>query len=185
MCSRPAKTPKLDSDVLSDPSLSPQEEKGPADQLGPLPVQTSSKSPPSPPDNSQGSNAESSELTLVLEIPGTSSHVNNSIKLQSIINSLDEAMEEEIDRVQKRFYRQKRPYFDERRVVLQKIPCFWRTTLLGHPDLASSMEPLDVHILEYLTSVDIIEYSDGDCAYKITFSSRITLSSQTGSSQRK
>ena len=78
-------------------------------------------------------------------------------------------MEDEIDRVQKRFYRQKRPYFEERRLVLQNIPCFWRTTLLRHPDLASSMEPLDVQILDYLTSIDILEYSDGDCAYKICF----------------
>ena len=170
MCSRPAKTPKLDSDVILDPSPSSLEEKVPADQQDPIPVPTSSKSPQSPSYNSQGSNAESSsEITLVLETAGVSTHINNSIKLQTIINSLDEAMEDEIDRVQKRFYRQKRPYFEERRHVLQNIPFFWRTTLLGHPDLANSMEPLDVQILDYLDSVDILEYSDGDCAYKISF----------------
>lgn len=79
-------------------------------------------------------------------------------------------MEDEIERVQRRFYRQKRPYFEERRAVLERIPGFWRTTFLRHPDLASIMEALDTQILEYLYSVDVLEYSDGDCAYKISFS---------------
>ena len=172
MCSRPVKIPKLDSDV-NDPMPSQEEEKAPSLESDPIPVPTSSKSPQnpaSPSRNSQTSNPEtSSDITLVLETPGASSHINNTIKLQSIIDSLDEAMEDEMDRVQKRFYRQKRPYFEERKVVLEQIPNFWRTTLLRHPDLSSSMEPLDVQILEHLYSVDILEYSDGDCAYKISF----------------
>ncbi|KAI6655482.1 hypothetical protein LOD99_1981 [Oopsacas minuta] len=168
MCSRPVKIPKLDSDVLDQmPSL---EEKGPAIEFDPFPVPTSSKSPGSPAHSSQVSNPESSsDITLVLEIPGISSQINNTIKLQTIIDSLDEAMEDELDRVQKRFYRQKRPYFDERRLVLEQIPFFWRTTLLRHPELYSIMEELDVQILDHLYSIDILEYSDGDCAYKISF----------------
>ena len=172
MCSRPVKIPKLDSDV-KEPMPSQEEEKAPFLEPDLIPVPTSSKSPQnpaSPSHNSQTSNPEtSSDITLVLETPGASSHINNTIKLQSIIDSLDEAMEDEMDRVQKRFYRQKRPYFEERKVVLEQIPNFWRTTLLRHPDLSSSMEPLDVQILEHLYSMDILEYSDGDCAYKISF----------------
>ncbi|SCN59667.1 nucleosome assembly protein, putative [Plasmodium chabaudi adami] len=88
--------------------------------------------------------------------------------IQKDIEQLDIKCAHEQMNIQKQYDEKKKPLFDKRDVIIQKVPCFWANTLRKHPAL-SDIVPEDIDILNHLTTLDLKDNMDNNGSYKITF----------------
>ncbi|QOY40163.1 Nucleosome assembly protein (NAP) [Cryptosporidium parvum] len=101
----------------------------------------------------------------------------NSDEKQELISKLEEvdtrlmeldsecAKEQMI--IQRQFDEKKKPIFDERKAIIEKIPKFWADTISRHPVFQDNMHPEDFDILEYLKDIELEDNLDNEGSYKI------------------
>ncbi|CAD7674880.1 unnamed protein product [Nyctereutes procyonoides] len=61
------------------------------------------------------------------------------------------------------------PFFQKRSELIAKIPNFWVTTLVNHPQESALLGEEDEEALHYLTRVQVIEFEDIKSGYRIDF----------------
>ena len=67
------------------------------------------------------------------------------------------------------------PHFQKRSSLIEKIPNFWVTTFINHPQISALLDEDDEDVLHYLTKVEVQEFDDLKTGYTISFVSLITL----------
>ncbi|KAK9171092.1 Nucleosome assembly protein (NAP) family protein [Cryptosporidium meleagridis] len=80
---------------------------------------------------------------------------------------LDSECAKEQMNIQRQFDEKKKPIFDERRAIIEKIPKFWADTISRHPVFQDNMHPEDFDILEYLKDIELEDNLDNEGSYKI------------------
>eukprot|EP00475_Leptophrys_vorax_P000759 TRINITY_DN10415_c0_g1_i1.p1 TRINITY_DN10415_c0_g1~~TRINITY_DN10415_c0_g1_i1.p1 ORF type:complete len:274 (-),score=57.22 TRINITY_DN10415_c0_g1_i1:221-988(-) len=93
-------------------------------------------------------------------------------KLNTIQDELDKINEEASDKVlevEHKFNMIRRPVYDRRTAVLDKVPDFWRTVIVNHPILSSILSEEDIKVLEYLKALDVEDFKDVKTGYAIRF----------------
>lgn len=90
-------------------------------------------------------------------------------EVQSDIDRLNEQASEEILKVEQKYNKMRQPHFQKRSELIAKIPNFWVTAFVNHPQVSALLNEDDEEALQYLTKVEVQEFEDIKSGYKINF----------------
>jgi template-activating factor I len=90
-------------------------------------------------------------------------------KVQCEIDKLNEEASEEILHVEQKFNKLRQPHYKKRSDLISKIPNFWVTVFVNHPQLSTLLDEDDEEALHYLKKVEVQEFEDIKSGYKINF----------------
>lgn len=88
---------------------------------------------------------------------------------QNEIDSLNEKASEEILKVEQKYNKLRRPFFDKRNDLIKKIPNFWITAFVNHPQLTAILDEEEEECLHYLSKLEVEEFDDIKSGYRIKF----------------
>merc|ERR1719273_907987 len=89
---------------------------------------------------------------------------------QNDIDALNEKASEEILKVEQKYNQLRKPHFEKRSGIIGRIPKFWLTAFINHPQLSSIIEEEEEDCLQYLDKLDVEEFEDIKSGFKIQFS---------------
>lgn len=89
--------------------------------------------------------------------------------VQNQIDGLNEQASEEILQVEQKYNSMRKPYFGKRADLIKKIPKFWVTVFVNHPQISALLDEEDEEALHYLSSVEVEEFEDIKSGYRIKF----------------
>lgn len=89
--------------------------------------------------------------------------------VQNQIDGLNEQASEEILQVEQKYNNLRKPYFSKRADMIKKIPKFWVTVFVNHPQISALLDEEDEEALHYLESVEVEEFEDIKSGYGIKF----------------
>uniref|UniRef100_A0A2K6TNJ2 SET nuclear proto-oncogene n=1 Tax=Saimiri boliviensis boliviensis TaxID=39432 RepID=A0A2K6TNJ2_SAIBB len=81
-------------------------------------------------------------------------------EVQNEIDRLNEQASEEILKVEQKYNKLCQPFFQKRSELIAKIPNFWVTTFVNHPQVSALRGEEDEEALHYLTRVEVTEFED-------------------------
>nr|AAQ75019.1 liver regeneration related protein LRRGR00002 [Rattus norvegicus] len=91
-------------------------------------------------------------------------------EVQNEMDRLNEQPSEEILKVEQKYNRLCQPFFFQKRSeLIAKIPNFWVTTFVNHPQVSAPRGEEDEEALHYLTRVEGTEFGDIKSGYRIDF----------------
>jgi template-activating factor I len=90
-------------------------------------------------------------------------------RVQCEIDKLNEEASEEILRVEQKFNKLRQPHYKNRSELIGRIPAFWVTVFLNHPQLSTLLDEEDEEALQHLKKVDVQEFEDIKSGYRINF----------------
>ncbi|XP_077986519.1 protein SET-like [Glandiceps talaboti] len=90
-------------------------------------------------------------------------------EVQNQIDALNEKASEEILRVEQKYNKLRKPYFEKRSDIIKKIPKFWVTAFINHPQVSALLDEEDEEALHFMTKVEVEEFEDIKSGYKIKF----------------
>lgn len=88
---------------------------------------------------------------------------------QNEIDQLNEKASEEILKVEQKYNQLRKPFFEKRSEIIKKIPNFWVTSFVNHPQISNILEDEEEECLHYLTKLDVEEFDDIKSGYRINF----------------
>ncbi|CAG2054435.1 unnamed protein product [Timema podura] len=88
---------------------------------------------------------------------------------QNEIDALNEKASDEILQVEQKYNKQRKPYFEKRNAIIKKIPNFWVTAFVNHPQISMVLEEEEEDCLHYLTKLEVEEFDDIKSGYRINF----------------
>lgn len=88
---------------------------------------------------------------------------------QNEIDALNEKASEEILLTEQKYNKLRKPYFSKRNTITEKIPNFWVTAFVNHPQISAILDEDEEECLQFLNTVNIEEFDDIKSGYKITF----------------
>lgn len=86
---------------------------------------------------------------------------------QNEIDALNEKASEEILKVEQKYNKFRRPFFDKRNEIIQKIPKFWLTAFINHPKISAIIEEDEEDCLQYMNKLQVEEFEDIKSGYRI------------------
>lgn len=86
---------------------------------------------------------------------------------QNDIDSLNEKASEEILTTEQKYNKLRKPFFEKRNKVIERIPNFWVTAFVNHPQISAILEEEEEDCLQHLKKVEIEELEDIKSGYKI------------------
>lgn len=89
--------------------------------------------------------------------------------VQTEIDKLNEAASEEILKVEQKYNKLRQPHYVERSKLIDKIPNFWVTVFVNHPQVSNLLNEDDEEMLQHLKKVDVAEFEDIKSGYKVSF----------------
>ncbi|XP_044538440.1 protein SET-like isoform X1 [Gracilinanus agilis] len=90
-------------------------------------------------------------------------------EVQNEIDRLNEQASEEILIVEQKYNKLRQPFFQKRSELIAKIPNFWVTTFVNHPQVSALLGEEDEEALHYMTRVEVAEFEDIKSGYRIDF----------------
>jgi len=88
---------------------------------------------------------------------------------QNEIDTLNEKASEEILTVEQKYNKLRKPFFEKRNDLIQKIPNFWVTAFVNHPQISAILDEEEEECLHYLTKLEVEEFEDIKSGYRIRF----------------
>lgn len=86
---------------------------------------------------------------------------------QNEIDLLNEKASEEILKVEQKYNKLRRPFYDKRNGIIARIPKFWLTAFINHPQISQLIEEDEEDALQHLTRVEVEEFEDIKSGYSI------------------
>merc|ERR1719328_580503 len=86
---------------------------------------------------------------------------------QNEIDALNEQASEEILKVEQKYNKLRRPYYDKRNDIIKRIPKFWLTAFINHPQITAIIEEDEEDCLQYLNKLEVEEFEDIKSGYRI------------------
>jgi len=86
---------------------------------------------------------------------------------QNEIDALNERASEEILLVEQKYNKLRRPFYDKRNTIIQRIPKFWLTAFINHPQITAIIEEDEEDCLQYLNKLEVEEFEDIKSGYRI------------------
>ncbi|XDB51764.1 hypothetical protein AB1E18_005316 [Capra hircus] len=90
-------------------------------------------------------------------------------EVENEIDRLNEQASEEILKVEQKYNKLGQPFFQKRSELIAKIPNFWETKFVNHPQVSALLGEEDEEALHYLTRVEVTEFEDIKSGYRIDF----------------
>ncbi|XP_053681956.1 protein SET-like [Sabethes cyaneus] len=85
---------------------------------------------------------------------------------QNEINALNEKSIEEGSKVAQKYYTLLKPFFQKRNEISKRIPSFWATAIVNHPQISGILEEGDEGCLQFLEKLEAEDIKNG---YRIHF----------------
>ncbi|XP_076042960.1 NAP domain-containing protein SET isoform X4 [Oratosquilla oratoria] len=101
--------------------------------------------------------------------PETQKALEEIDSCQNEIDQLNEKASEEILKVEQKYNKLRKPFFEKRNEIIKKIPNFWVTAFVNHPQISAILEEEEEECLHYLTKLDVEEFDDIKSGYRIKF----------------
>jgi template-activating factor I len=114
-------------------------------------------------------NNESQQLSMGEGDKEAQEAIEEIDRVQCEIDKLNEEASEEILRVEQKFNKLRQPHYKSRSDLIAKIPSFWVTVFMNHPQLSTLLDDDDEDALQHLKRVDVQEFEDIKSGYKINF----------------
>jgi len=89
-------------------------------------------------------------------------------EIQESIDKINDEASEEILKVEQRFNKMRQPHYVERAEIISRIPRFWVTCFLHHPQISSILNEDDERSLAHLLKLEVQEFDDIKSGYKIS-----------------
>jgi len=89
--------------------------------------------------------------------------------VQNQIDGLNEQASEEILKIEQKYNNLRKPFYTKRAEMIAKIPNFWVTVFVNHPQISALLDEEEEESLHYLTSVEVEEFADIKSGYSIKF----------------
>lgn len=128
------------------------------------------------PNNANGSSQNSNNGSAAVVGGGGDAldkEVQESIEVidrfQCEIDKLNEEASEEILKVEQKYNKLRQPHYKNRSDLISKVPNFWVTVFVNHPQLSTLLDEEDEEALQYLKKVEVQEFEDIKSGYKINF----------------
>nr|CAD7439780.1 unnamed protein product [Timema bartmani]CAD7456953.1 unnamed protein product [Timema tahoe]CAD7590124.1 unnamed protein product [Timema genevievae] len=86
---------------------------------------------------------------------------------QNEIDALNEKASEEILKVEQKYNRLRKPYFEKRNDIIKRIPNFWVTAFVNHPQISVILEEEEEDCLHYLSKLVVEEFDDIKSGYRL------------------
>ncbi len=86
---------------------------------------------------------------------------------QNEIDLLNEKASEEILKVEQKYNKLRRPFYDKRNEIIKRIPKFWLTAFINHPQISPFIEEDEEDALQYLNRLEVEEFEDIKSGYRI------------------
>jgi hypothetical protein len=99
----------------------------------------------------------------------TNALIDEIEEVQNAIDNLNEQASEEILKVEQKFNKLRQPHFEKRSELIAKIPSFWLTAFVNHPQLSDLLTTADENVLKHLRKVEVQEFEDIKSGFKINF----------------
>jgi hypothetical protein len=90
-------------------------------------------------------------------------------EVQNEIDRLNEQASDEILKVEQKYIKLRLPHFQQRSDLVAKIPNFWVTAFINHPQISALLTEEDEEALQFLEKVEVQEFDDIKTGYKINF----------------
>jgi template-activating factor I len=74
---------------------------------------------------------------------------------QNEIDAMNEKASEEILKVEQKYNTLRRPFFDKRNEIIRKIPKFWLTAFINHPQISGIIEEDEEDALQHLVKAGL------------------------------
>lgn len=88
---------------------------------------------------------------------------------QNEIDSLNEKASEEILKVEQKYNKLRKPFFEKRNEIIKKIPNFWVTAFVNHAQISAILDEDEEECLHYLNKLEVEEFEDIKSGYRIKF----------------
>jgi len=88
---------------------------------------------------------------------------------QNDIDALNEKASEEILKVEQKYNKLRKPYFEKRNEIIKRIPNFWVTSFINHPQISAILEEEEEECLHYMSKLEVEEFEDIKSGYRIKF----------------
>lgn len=88
---------------------------------------------------------------------------------QNEIDALNEKASEEILKVEQKYNSLRKPFFQKRNEIIKRIPSFWVTAIVNHPQISGILEEEEEECLQFLQKLDVEEFEDIKSGYRIHF----------------
>lgn len=88
---------------------------------------------------------------------------------QNEIDCLNEKSSDEILKVEQKYNKLRKPFFDKRNDIINRIPNFWVTAFINHPQISGILEEEEEECLHFLNKLDVEEFEDIKSGYRINF----------------
>jgi template-activating factor I len=88
---------------------------------------------------------------------------------QNEIDQLNEKASEEILKVEQKYNQLRKPFFEKRNELIKKIPNFWVTAFVNHPQISAILDEEEEECLHYLIKLEVEEFDDIKSGYRIKF----------------
>ena len=118
--------------------------------------------------SNNGNGAGNSSITDVIDKEAQEA-IEEIDRVQCEIDKLNEEASEEILRVEQKYNKLRQPHYKNRSDLISKIPNFWVTVFVNHPQLSTLLDEDDEEALQYLKRVEVQEFDDIKSGYKINF----------------
>jgi len=86
---------------------------------------------------------------------------------QNEIDSLNEQASEEILKVEQKYNKLRKPFYEKRNEIIKRVPKFWLTAFINHPQVSAIIEEDEEDCLQYLNKLEVEECEDIKSGYKI------------------
>ncbi|KAK7895788.1 hypothetical protein WMY93_021113 [Mugilogobius chulae] len=102
----------------------------------------------------ENSNHDGADETSEKEQQEAIEHID---EVQNEIDRLNEQASEDILKVEQKYNKLRQPFFQKRSELIAKIPNFWVTTFVNHPQVSALLGEEDEEALHYLSRVEFFD----------------------------
>lgn len=88
---------------------------------------------------------------------------------QNEIDALNEKASEDILQVEQKYNALRKPYFQKRNEIIKRIPSFWVTAIVNHPQISGILEEEEEECLQFMEKLVVEEFEDIKSGYRIHF----------------
>ncbi|XP_037948280.1 protein SET [Teleopsis dalmanni] len=88
---------------------------------------------------------------------------------QNEIDELNEQASEEILKVEQKYNKLRKPCYEKRSDLVKRIPNFWVTAFINHPQISGILDEEEEECLHALNKLEVEEFEDIKSGYRIHF----------------
>jgi len=88
---------------------------------------------------------------------------------QRELDSLNEKASKEILQVETKYNKLRKPFYDKRATIIERIPNFWVNAVINHPQISMLIDEEEEDCLHFLNKLEVEEFENVENGFRIKF----------------